>query len=241
MNALICQQWTLPLLGGLSAYTRETEQSYLRYVWAKAPQVSAKCWATAWLMQGVTAQSACEYFAGAGITATIIQNLCGVRELTLVEKSEDCLRQLAYAFPGQRIVQSDARKFSTAQQKADLAVLDFPRFTITQAQGRWRLPLKAIFETAPMAAVITDTSLSYFPVHRQLYSGKLGMALATHEDYCRAYSRWLYEETGYSVTRVAARGANAVYMLVRPQVCGDIERKAFPVRKDSVDGFIVSE
>lgn len=239
MNALICQQWTLPLLSGLTAYTCETERSYLRYVWAKAPQVSAKCWATEWLLRDVVAESVCEYFAGAGITATIMKHVCGAHQFTLVEKSAACVQQLTYAFPEQRVVQGDARK--VAGCAADVAVLDFPRFTITQAQGRWRTPLKAIFDTVPKAVLITDTSLSYFSVHRQLYSAKLGMACETHEDYCRAYSRWLYEETGYSVMRVAVRGKNAVYMLTMPQVCSDIERKDFPVRKDCVDGFIVSE
>lgn len=241
MNALLCQRWTLPLLSGLTAYTSEQEKSYLRYVWAKAPLVSAKCWATEWLLRDVVAKSTCEYFAGAGITATIIQHVCGAEQLTLVENSEDCLKQLAYAFPGQRVVQSDARAFAATQRSDELAVLDFPRFTITQAQGRWRLPLKAIFDGAPKAVMVTDTSLSYFPVHRKLYGLKLNAGLTTHWDYCRAYSRWLREEVGYSVKRVAVRGTNAVYMLAVPDVYGDFEIKEFPVRKDCADGFVVSE
>lgn len=242
MNALICKRWSLPLLSGLTAYTNEREKSYLRYVWAKAPQVSAKCWATEWLVRDVSVDSVCEYFAGAGITATIIANQCGATELVLVENSEECCSQLSYAFPKQRVVRSDARKFAEQMVRVDMAVLDFPRFTITAAQGRWRLPLKMVFNAAPKAVLLTDTSLSYFTVHRKLYGEKFGGGeLFTHLDYCREYSRWLFEEAGYSVKRVAVRGNNAVYMLILPGQQAAIEACNFQVEKGCVDGFIVSQ
>lgn len=242
MKALICGRWELPLLSGLTAYTNERDKSYLRYVWAKAPQVSAKCWATEWLVRDIQVESLCEYFAGAGITATIIANQCGASNLILIENSEECCSQLAYAFPEQRVFRSNARKFAEKMVHVDMSVLDFPRFTITAAMGRWRLPLKMVFDAAPKAVLLTDTSVSYFPVHRKLYTEKLRAGeLFTHLDYCREYSRRLFEETGYSVVRVAVRGNNAVYMLAVPGKPCAIEVRDFPVRKDCVNGFIVSQ
>ena len=116
-------------------------------------------------------------------------------------------------------------------------MLDFPHSSIIHLKrGKWSNFL-ASFISKPEIVCWTDTSMTYsIKVHGSNYSKELNVKeLKNFTEYFQAMSKWLYQNVGYSIQKVAYRGKNAAYIKA---IKGEhnLEEKRFEI-KDNLDGF----
>lgn len=244
-KAIICKKWELPFYIPLvkENHLPKTRRSYLHYAAAHQDMVEAKCTATEWLYSGLKGiKSAREYYGGVGITATIIRGLYNLDRHVVGERDEACVRQLAALLEprGGEVVREDSAKALRIAEKYDFKVLDFPHSTITQISGKLYDEFLTAFSTNPKAVAWTDTAATFFHVHKKLYGRLLSRQVVTLDDYCRAYSYWLFKNTGYTIKKAAHRGRNATYFLAVPGKT-ELEIKAFDITEKLVDFKFMGE
>jgi hypothetical protein len=155
-----------------------------------------------------------EYFGGVGLFSTVVREVLHPREHRAFDLDADCVAQLR-TIPGVEAAQGDAHE-TMGTVDAELVVLDFAYATIKHHMD-W--PWERVVERAPRFIVFSDTALRRLGLHRALYSKLLGSPVVSHEDYCRAYSRFLWARYGYSVTRVAYHQYS--YLLLEPREHSD--------------------
>jgi hypothetical protein len=243
-TAQLCGKWTLPFYAPIAGEdTVATHQrSYLHYVASHVPLVAAKCLATEWLLatlQEAGVERVREYFGGVGICTVILRALLAPKVHLIGERDTQCVAHLAALMEGTNAVvrQQDAKTALLTPGVADLHMLDFPAFSALHLATDWRKQFLAVFASKPRAVVWTDTAVSYLPVHRAKYAALFESAVLTPSDYTKGLSTWLAKEFGYSITRAAYRGRNAVYYLAQEHDAGDPQEGFFPL-KGSEHGFV---
>ena len=242
-TARICQKWDLDFNFEMKTegdLSRE-QRSYIHFAVAHPDMVSAKCWATEWLLTDVIPAgkySAVEYLAGVGVQSIIIQNTFSLSEHTVMERDPECYRHLSGL--GLNAEHADANKSMFTHTDYDLKFADFPSSSVLSVQSKWK-GFRKLFESGPELVVWTDTSISYpMKIHGWRYSKVFNSGeLVTRDDYVREYASWLQREFNYSIVKAAFRGKNAVYFAAVPGVKGT-ETRSFPLDKYS-DGFEVTQ
>jgi len=218
---------------------KKNNQSYLHFIATRQDLVSAKCNATKWLLDNININkeySVREYFAGVGIQATIIQNLLKVKNHKVSDIDEECYNQLK-ADNRWIAFKEDGHKAILDNENYNIKMLDFPHSSIIHLKrGKW-LNFLASFISKPEIVCWTDTSMTYsIKVHGSNYSKELNVKeLKNFTEYFQAMSKWLYQNVGYSIQKVAYRGKNAAYIKA---IKGEhnLEEKRFEI-KDNLDGF----
>ena len=241
-TARVCKKWDLDL--NFEMKTEEglsrNERSYIHFAVAHSDMVSAKCWATEWLLTDLLPKkkySAVEYLAGVGVQTVVIQNLFNLSEHVVMERDLECYAHLKKV--GLNAFNADANKSMFTHTDFDLKFADFPSSSVLSVQKKWK-GFRKLFENKPKLVVWTDTSISYpIKIHGARYSKIFNSGeLVTREDYVEQYALWLQREFDYSIAKAAFRGKNAVYFAAVPGT-RDTETKAFPLDKYS-DGFEVT-
>lgn len=240
--ALLCEKWQLPFNIELK---QENDRglhgrSYLHYVAEHMPMVSAKCWATEWLLTDIIdttkEYSVREYMAGVGVQTMLIQKAFKVSKHITGELDENCVRHLESILWDTpiEIKKQDARQALLEEDNSDLKFIDFPNSSIVQIKNKWEKEFSKLFESQPTLVVWTDTSVTYpISLHGKKYGDILGYELNDKYDYVKSYSKWLNKNYGYSIIKAAFRARNAVYFAaVKGKV--DTEIKHFDL---SEDGF----
>lgn len=241
--ARVCGKWDLPFYFPLAGEgERSTHaRSYLHYVKEHTPLVAAKAVATEWLLSGQPDfRSAVEYFGGAGVVSTILRGMFRLADHTIYEIDGGCIDHLEAAFGkgGEVLVVRKDARVAVTQRSADLALLDFPNFTALSLKD-WGRCFDSLFLMGPKMVVLTDTALSYFPVHKKKYGVFFGRTVSSLNDYLHGISSWFKDRYGYRVTRAAQRGKNAVYLLITPSARdGAIVRSDFLVGPQTEKGFV---
>lgn len=216
--AKICEKWDLPFYANLESEetTSLHNRSYIHYVAQHQPLVSAKCWATEWGLSDIIDEnrtySSREYFAGVGVMSTIIFNKFKVNKSLLSEKDPECVYHLR---KNNWTTHHEDAKDSLLEEcnDYDLKFLDFPNSSIIHIQTTWSKGFEAAFSSKPELVMWTDTSVTYpISIHGQKYAKRLGVeSLGSKDEYIKAYSKWLYNNYGYSIRKAAYRAKNAVY------------------------------
>lgn len=187
-EVLVCDRWPLTLRPGSGGHF-----AYLNTISSK----NTACFLA--LLDGMThVNSVVEYFGGVGLFATVVQQVLHPLLHRVYDLDGDCVAQLQ-SLPQISAAQGDAHALM-GTVKGDLQVLDFPVATIRH-HGEW--PWAAVFERRPRYVVFSDTALRRIGLHRALYSGIFGVPVHSHEDYVRAYSRFMWDRYGYRVTMEA--------------------------------------
>jgi hypothetical protein len=242
--ARVCELWDLPFANDIENENNVSlhNRSYLHYASNHQDLVSAKSWATKWLLNEVVdvnqEYSVKEYMAGIGLQSIIIQNLFKVRAHFVGELDENCVNHLkSIKWKYNTIVEhKDAKTSLEENDNSDLKFLDLPNSSILQIETKWKNGFYSLFNNKPKLVVWTDTSVTYpMKIHGEKYSKLLNAEINDKYDYVKAYSNWLYERFNYSIKRAAFRGSNAVYFAA---VEGEhkTEIKEFPI-KEYVNGF----
>jgi len=239
--ARICGKWDLPFYIPLVSEGKiaKERRSYVHYVAAHQPLVSAKCLATEWLVSGLTpGMSIREYFGGVGVVSTILKGVLSPSTLIATDIDARCVEQLQGLLGADCAWQANAKGdilLNCATECTDMQVLDFPSFTAPRIYTTWKAPWAAIFAKNPTVVIFTDTACSYLSVHRGVYSEFFGRPITDKHSYTCAFSDFLFATYGYSIRRAAYRARNAAYYLC---LKGDSELKEaeFPQRGLN-DGF----
>lgn len=242
-TAIICEKWEVPFYIKIEAEHQLPlrQRSYAHFVATKPALVAAKCLATEWILsnQFTHVGSVTEFFGGVGLFATIVEKLIAPENHTIYEIDDRCLVQLHEMFADSEFVdvhKNDARK-ALLTDKAQVMSLDFPNFTILDIRDgcRWSEQFDKVFKGGAQAIIFTDTSSSYFHIHKHRYSEFFGEELKTIRDYTQAFSNYLFKRYGYSISRAAYRGRNACYYFCVP---GEelLEEQSFPL-EGSEHGF----
>jgi hypothetical protein len=224
--------------------TPERQRSYAHYVATKPDMVAAKCLATEWLIQTLPKEkSIVEFFGGVGFFATLVENIIHPIDHFIFEINDVCVTQLRECFKKNKNVHvdsGDARK-TILDFNCDILSLDFPNFTILDLREghRWQKQFHHVFSIDAEAIVFTDTSPSYFSIHKDRYSQFFDKKLNSVRDYVLSFSEYLYKRYGYSVTNAAYRGRNACYYLARPGK-HILEEADFPLEGNQ-HGFVLGD
>jgi len=241
-QAKICSKWDYYLSPSVKDESNITKhkQSYLHFVKEKQKLVSAKCLATSWLLNDLQDEklSVREYFAGAGISSVIIQNIVDTNNHKVGDLDKDCCEQLK-TLNNMEVVHEDGHKSILNNESYDLKVCDFPHNSIIQiSRGKWSNFL-ALFNSKPKYVVWTDTARTYpLSIHKKRYEKEFNKnGLNNYEDYFEFMSDWLLDYTGYTIQKVAYRGSNANYILASKANWTQIEHKSFTL-EDECEGFV---
>lgn len=250
--ALICNLWKLPISVELNSEetTTTSSRSYLHYLSDRPDLVAAKCWATFWLLESLgldkeKKRNVIEYFAGAGISTTIIRGMFDVDYHVLVDKDGNCFDQLSSIDPTLNVIKADFTKIEKVEDHFDLKFLDFPRSSIANMHTAWGIDnFLSVFKSGPSAVVWTDTAVSYsMAVHGKTYKKYFNTSreINSPEAYYEEYSSWLFEKTGYSIASVAKRANNALYMASVPGLVDPkkINFRKFDLNVYSTGGFVL--
>ena len=241
--AKICNEWELTFNqlkseDDVSLHNR----SYLHYAADHQDMVSAKCWATKWLLDNSVDMNeqynVREYMAGIGVQTLIIQKLFNIKKHIVGELDEGCINHLITNEWNPRPIFLHRNAFDCIKEKddSDLKFLDLPNSSILQVTTKWKDIFYNLFESKPKLVVWTDTSVTYpMSIHGKKYGEILSAEINDKYDYVNAYSAWLFRELGYNIIRAAFRGKNAVYFAAVPYQI-NTEMKEFPLN-DYSDGF----
>jgi hypothetical protein len=240
-KARICKKWDLDLNFEMKSEDdlARNQRSYIHFAVDHSDMVSAKCYATEWLLTDVVPEgtySAVEYLAGIGVQSTILQNLFNLSEHVVMERDLECYEHLKNL--GLDAVHADANKSMFTHTDYDVKLADFPSSSVLSVQKKWK-GFRNLFASNPKLVVWTDTATSYpMKIHGARYAQIFNSSeLLTREDYVKQYALWIQREFGYSVVKAAFRGKNAVYFAATPGF-KTTETKAFPLDQYS-DGFEV--
>lgn len=225
-------------------------RSYIHYAATHKDLVSAKCWATRWLLQNVRLQkslsySVLEYFSGIGVMTAIIRDVFDVSNHFALEMDERCCEQIRLSFPRVTVGLSDFKKIAQMDADYDLKFLDFPSSSIAQMHTKWKIEnfLKQ-FESEPQLVVWTDTSICYpMTLHGKSYQKYFETTnqISSVQDYLTEYSAWLFSKTGYSITTVAQRANNALYIAAEFGERPLSNFKKFDLTQYGVGGFVIDD
>ena len=241
--AKVCNEWELTFNqlkseSDVSLHNR----SYLHYAADHADLVSAKCWATKWLLDDIVDMkqkySVREYMAGIGIQTLLIQKMFEVEKHIVAELDEDCINHLKSNkwSPDPVFLHQNAFDGAKEEDNSDLKFLDLPNSSILQTTTKWKDIFYKLFDSKPKLVVWTDTSVTYpMSIHGEKYGKIFGAKVENKNDYVNAYSAWLFTTFGYNIKRAAFRGNNAVYFAAVPYE-QQTEIKYFPLA-DYSDGF----
>jgi hypothetical protein len=222
---LVCDTWPLVVQDG--------EGGYYHYVNARAGEVGRNAHCIRWLLHelALPLETVVEPFGGVGVFATVVQGALAPRTHRLYDIDPDCLRQLRQAFaatPGAWVVQADADEV-IGSMSADLYLLDFPKFTVTD-HVQWRTQLDRLFERKPKAVVWMDGASFGMQWHAARYGERFGEPVTGNADYARAMSTHIYRRYGYSL-RAATVSRGCFYMAFTPDAPTD-----FPLCKFTTKG-----
>lgn len=226
---LICGRWPIVLQAGTGGFFE-----YLHTASAKNASAFLTLLCPQWdrlgpseaplgpcvLPQGLTVV---EHFGGVGLFSTIIQEVLRPRMHAIFDLDPDCVDQLRSAFarklvgldgkePLMSAMQGDA-KLTMASIPGDLVVCDFPYATIKHHTD-W--PWDSMLAHKPMALIWSDTAARRIGLHRALYTTLFGSRVVSHEDYVRAYSTYIYDRYGYSISRCAYHVYSYLYATATP-------------------------
>jgi hypothetical protein len=221
-EVLVCNQWTLKLLGG--------EGGYYHYVNKRAGEVGRNAHCIRWLLEqlNMNVETVVEPFGGVGVFATVVQGVCSPKEHYLYDLDPDCLRQLRAAFadvPGVTVAKADATK-TIGGQPADLYLLDFPSpFTALHIED-WELQLDRLFASNPGAVIWMDGASFGMHWHAHRYATALDYPVRNNRDYAKAISAYVHKHYGYAV-EAATVSRGCFYFLLAPRP----ETIEFPVRE----------
>lgn len=225
-------------------------RSYIHYAATHKDLVSAKCWATKWLLQNTnldtsSSYSVIEYFSGIGIMTAIIRNVFNVSNHFALEMDGRCYEQIRCSFPDVTAGQADFKKIAQMETNYDLKFLDFPSSSIAQLHTKWKIEnfLKQ-FESNPKLIVWTDTSICYpMSMHGKSYKKYFDTLnqIFSISDYLTEFSAWLFTKTGYSITTVAQRANNALYIAAVPGKLPLSNFKKFDLATYGKGGFIIND
>jgi hypothetical protein len=243
LKAKICNKYdffiNVPLKN--ESTIKKNKQSYLHFLTTRQDLVAAKCNATEWILEDIDKNieyTVREYFAGVGIQATILQNMLKIKNHKVSDIDNDCFNQLKK--DNRWIsVKEDGHKAILNNENYSIKMLDFPHSSIIHLKrGKWSNFL-ACFLSSPKIVCWTDTSMTYsIKVHGKNYSEELGVNnLNNFTDYFISMSNWLYNNTGYSIVKVAYRGKNAGYVKAIKGKHKLIEKR-FEI-KENLNGFLI--
>lgn len=215
-EAIICGKWSINFLQHDHRSGRPTfEKSYLDEIDDHLVDASANATAMEFLLENLPQKlDVVEYFGGAGIQSTIIQELLEPNKHIILEKDDGCVRQLRWLFnfcPQVSIFQGDATQL-IGYLDADVYVLDWNSWTIyhwSQWQQSWDLMMSRL----PKAVIWFDSSWSYFHMNRERYGRRLRRKLTTRQSYTLALSSFFKKRYGYEIVRAAYCPRGAYYML----------------------------
>lgn len=250
ITATLCDKFKLPIAVDLKGEDDLDlhSRSYIHYAATHQDLVSAKCWATKWLLEGCdldrnSSYTAIEYFAGIGVMTCLIRELLPISDHFVIERDERCYEQLCLAFPSLTVGKADFKHIAKSCPSYDLKFLDFPSSSIAQMHSKWKIDnFLFAFESQPEMVVWTDTSICYpMTLHGKSYKKYFGCdnEIKTLQDYIWEYSFWLFRKTGYSITRVAQRANNALYIMAQQTRISEYDFKSFPL-KTSTGGFVIN-
>ena len=218
-TALLCDKWTLPChFDNVSeGETQRTDRSYIHYAVTHPEFVSAKCWATEWLFKDSLPEgqySAIEYLAGVGVQSTILRNTINLSEHLVLERDENCVKHLKQLGFNSR--SADARKSMKTETDFDIKLADFPSSSVISVDTKWK-GFRDMFDSSTSMIAWTDTAISYpLGIHGKKYGAKFGVGeIRTKEEYIENYADWINRELGYTLTKAAIRGTNAIYFLAK--------------------------
>ena len=252
MIARICERWELPVNvdlkneDDLGLHSR----SYIHYAATHKDLVSAKCWATKWLLETVDndktkSYSVVEYFSGIGVMTTIIRNVFNIENHFALEMDDRCCQQIRSSFPDVTVGKADFKKLARMEADYDLKFLDFPSSSIAQLHTKWKIEnFLIMFSSKPKMVVWTDTSVCYpMILHGKSYRKYFGKTneITSVDDYLAEFSTWLFEKTGYTITTVAQRASNALYIAAVPGDHRVINFKKFDLRTYGMGGFVLND
>jgi hypothetical protein len=250
--ANICGNWELPINvdlkneDDLGLHSR----SYIHYAATHKDLVSAKCWATKWLLETVDidktkSYSVVEYFSGIGVMTTIIRNIFNIQNHFALEMDLNCCDQIRDSFPDVTVGRADFKKLARMEADYDLKFLDFPSSSIAQLHTKWKIEnFLAMFSLKPKIVVWTDTSVCYpMTLHGKSYQKYFGTTneITSVFDYLTEFSTWLFDKTGYTITTVAQRANNALYIAAVPGDHRVINFKKFDLRTYGTGGFVLND
>lgn len=191
-TTLVCNKWPLVLQSGqgghyafLDTVSSRNASCFLRLV-ANLPQ----------------GQTVVEHFGGVGIFSTVVQQVLAPRSHLIFDLDADCIKQVQSAFAGNPTVyteQSDAHQ-TMATIPGEVIICDFPVHTF-KTHAEW--PWEQMCAFHPQTLFWSDTALRRLGLHRALYSRLFGVPIVDHQDYTRAYSRYMWEHYGYSIVASA--------------------------------------
>tara|TARA_R110000744_G_C19218557_1_gene546851 strand:+ start:67 stop:804 length:738 start_codon:yes stop_codon:yes gene_type:complete len=216
------------------------KQSYLHFVSQRKDLVSAKCFATDWLIKDIdnSEYSLIEYFAGVGISSEIYKQKLNIKEHKVIELDINCYRQLSN-MKNMKVKLEDGHKAILKYVNYDIKVCDWGTGTIVQyTRGKWTNFL-ALFINQPKYVIWTDTSVAFPAQHSsfKIYAKELNTEFfSTYKDYYKSMSEWLFFNSGYSISKIAYRGKNACYILAKKGQ-HEIEEKIFTL-KNYDNGFL---
>lgn len=216
------------------------KQSYLHFVSQRKDLVSAKCYATDWLIEDINNNeySLVEYFAGVGISSEIYKQKLNIKKHRVIEIDKNCYKQLIN-IKNTKATLEDGHKAILKYMEYDIKVCDWGTGTIVQYnRGKWTNFL-AMFINEPKYVIWTDTSVA-FPVQHssfKIFANELGVKnFESYSNYYNAMSEWLFYNVGYSICKIAYRGKNACYILAEAGK-HTIKEKKFTL-DNYKDGFI---
>ena len=239
-QAIICDKWDYRLNNNYKdeSHKENSKRSYLYFVQEKQELVSSKCLATEWLIKDLADSylTIREYFAGAGVSTIIFQNVIKPTEHVAGDLDYECYNQLS-SIKGIKSLHEDGHKSILKNEKFDIKICDFPKSSIIQiTRGLWSNFL-ALFLSKPKYVIWTDTSRTYpISIHKEKYEKILQQNINNYEEYFEAMSKWLESNTGYSINKVAYRGKNANYILASPNK-NILEHKYFNLENE-YKGFV---
>ena len=243
-TARICEKWNLDFNIELKDEGDRNlhKRSYLHYATSRPDLVACKSYATEWLFKGIVDETkeytAIEYMAGIGIQTIIAQNTFKLSNHTVNELDEGCIDHLSNSnFPlDLKVLGHDARKLLRKGDHYDLKFLDFPSSSILRVTREWNSEFAKLFQSKPRMVVWTDTSITYsMKINGHRYAEITGVETKTNDDYVNGYSKWLFENHGYSIVKAAFRHRNAVYFAA-VEGLHETESRYFKL-KDTNDGF----
>ncbi len=190
-------------------HLNKKHRSYIHYLLDDPELVSVKCNCVEWLFQHVgKVDSVIEFMAGAGCASVILRDLCQPSTHQTLELSPECVAHLENN--GFKSQVGDVKK--TPAEYVDgwqFKIVDYPFGTIvTNTRGDWKNFLDVFKGDVTQYVSWTDSAGSYpVKIHGKTYAEAMGTdeVFSDWEDYFRAYSKWLYEQTGFSIVRVARR------------------------------------
>ena len=164
LKALLCEKYNFDINVPLKDESNidKHKQSYLHFITSRKDLVSAKCLATDWLFENCFDKeyNIIEYFAGVGLTSTILQNRLNVKEHKVIEIDKNCYLQLK-ANKQLTATLEDGHKAILKNHQSDIKICDWPHCSIIHLKrGKWS-NFFALFVSKPDIVCWTDTSMTY--------------------------------------------------------------------------------